>query len=204
MAGRAPISRRRGPLHSVTVLVAAAVAATVLETVALGIGPAAALTLGTGTFTCSSASGEITYSPAWTDIAKHRVRATVNVTFAGCGGGSPAPTSVTLSKKLNFPNGRGSCSNGYYVPATFKANYSPVVKKSKVTVPGNGLFIVGLGGLRTGGFATTGSTPFVVSGSYATTAVGPSAIITASGIPTGNCVSGVTATTIRLGEFDSG
>jgi hypothetical protein len=204
MAGRGPISRRRGPLHSVAVAVVAVIVAWALETAALGVGPAVAATPGTGTFSCSNASGQITYSPAWTNTAKRRVRATVNVTFTGCHGGSPMPTSVTLSRKVNFPNGRGSCTNGYDIPATFKVNYTPLVKRSKVMVPANGLFIVGLSGLRTGGFATTGSTPFVVSGSYPTTGEGPSATLAASGNSTGNCVSGVTATTIRLGEFDSG
>lgn len=204
MAGRQLISKRPGRLQSVALALTTVVAATALQTVAFGVGPAAATTIGTGTFTCSNASGQIHYSPAWTNGGKHRVTATVNVTFTGCSGGNPVPTSVILSGKAKFPNGRGSCSNGYDLSAHFKANYSPLVKKSKVSVPGINLLIVGLTSLRTGGFATTGSTPFVVSGSYATTAAGSLAILAASGGSTGNCTSGVTATTIKFGEFDLG
>jgi hypothetical protein len=204
MAGRQLIPTGPGRIQSVAFALITVVAATALQTVAFSVGPAAASTFATGTFACSNASGQIHYSPAWTNGGKHRITATVNVTFSGCSGGNPVPTNVVLSGKARFPNGRGSCSNGYDISAHFKANYSPLVKKSKVSVPGINLLIVGLTSLRTGGFATTGTTPFVVSGSYPTTGAGPLPILAASGGSTGNCTSGVTATTIKFGEFDLG
>lgn len=59
--------------------------------------------VGTGTPTCTSASGSIKYSPPWSDSDSNAViTATINFRFSHCTGGSPAPASFKAHGILKF------------------------------------------------------------------------------------------------------
>ena len=165
--------------------------------VAVATNPAGATTpTGTGIFTCTSVSGQVTYTPAWSNTGKGSVRAALSLTGTGCSGGSPVPATVSISGKGKFPNGSGNC------PQT-SANWAgklkitfATVKKSKVT----GAFASVGANAQTGlGTITTNTLiiPVVVTGSYATT--GSTPFLSAVGPSTGTCATGVSSTTFTSG-----
>ena len=163
---------------------------------AVATDPAGATTpTGTGVFTCTVVSGQVTYTPAWSNTGKGSVRAALSLTGTGCSGGTPVPATVSISGKGKFPNGSGNC------PQT-SANWAgklkitfATVKKSKVTgaFASVGANSPGLGTITT----NTLIIPVVVTGSYATT--GSTPFLSAVGPSTGTCATGVSSTTFTSG-----
>jgi hypothetical protein len=69
----------------------------------IGANAAFAGPVGTGTPTCTAASGSIKYSPAWSDADSNTViTAKIKFKFSNCTGGSPTPSFFKASGKLKF------------------------------------------------------------------------------------------------------
>ena len=158
--------------------------------------PAGATTpTGTGTFTCTTVSGQVTYTPAWSDTGKGSVKAALTLTGTGCSGGTPVPASVSISGKGKFPNGSGNCpvSSANWA-GKLKITFA-TVKKSKVTgaFASVGAAPSGLGSLTTNALVV----PVVVTGSYPTS--GSTPFLSAVGPSTGTCATGVSSTTYTSG-----
>lgn len=198
---RPAVSLRRVRTLSVLGGVTALVAT--LGVLTLAVGPAGAKTpVGTGTFRCSTpAGGEFTFSPAWSDTGTGTVHATVNMTITGCTGGSPTPTSVTVTGKMKFPNGGRSCTLGVRVPGKLKVSYFPMVKKSKLISSNLGFYTDD----TLGATFFVAELPFVVTGSYPVTASsGSNAALNAfgyRGTPSLVCKSGLTSVPAQSSYF---
>ena len=179
--------------HRVGATIVSAILASTLGTV-IAVAPAAAKTpVGTGTVACNNnASGSITYTPAFSDTGQGKVKAAIAVTFMNCSGGSPAPSSVTVSGKLKFPNGENECTEATNALPTgkLKLTYGGLAKPSKTTAT---VFFVAQSGVL--GWAGN------VSGSYAATNqvnIGPAILM--GGTVVGNCTSGITSIQITGGS----
>lgn len=166
-----------------------------IASVSMSVMPAAAKTpVGAGEYDCPS-SGELTFTPPWSDTGRGLVRATLSAVsgpsgFLACGGGNPQPTTATFSGKVKFPNGNGACSKGLDIVANAKANvtYAPLVKPSRYRAV--------LRGQSSNGTLTL-SYEFepagTVLGSYPSTGAALTLNTTAV---SGNCASGVTSASI--------
>jgi hypothetical protein len=168
-----------------TALMAAGVMATMVAGTIGSVGPAEAAIIGTGTVTCSGASGgEVSFSPPWTDTGTGTVTARVSFNVSECGETSPRPVSVEVTGTLKFANGRGRCSaDGVETSGRLKLAWaaSPAVKNSHAT----GRFSV-----APEGFGSVNH--LIVRGSYATRS---GAQVGGGTYPNGNCTSGVTSLT---------
>lgn len=199
---RLAVAMRR--VRALSVLGAVTALMATLGVVTLTVGPAGAKTpTGTGTFRCGTTNGGVSvggvsFSPAWSDTGTGIVHATVNMTINECSGGSPAPTSVTVTGKLKFPNGNTSCSLGVHsLTAKLKLSYFPMVKKSKL-ISSNFIFYRDD---TLGAEVFTSEYPFVVTGSYPVTASSGPAFFNGFGYPGMTCKSGITSLPLLGFEF---
>ncbi len=68
-----------------------------------GGGTAGAAVPGTGLENCTSASGSITYSPAWSNAdSSSQIKAKIKITFSGCSGGTPVASKFKATGTLKF------------------------------------------------------------------------------------------------------
>jgi len=167
----------------------------------------ASTTTGTGAYECGGFGGTITFSPAWSDSARGKVKATLSFSplgfppyFATCGPSSfdpaPSPVPLTVSGKgvLKFAN--GTCSSSTSTPPSvmgkLKLTYNSVPKLKPSTMAFQG--DVGSQGVLDSSGGTS------VSGSYPSA---PLPIVPIAKfdtwVATGNCTTGISAVSFSGG-----
>lgn len=152
-------------------------------------------TTGTGTYSCSHETGNVQFSPAWTDTGTGKVKATVDISLSACSGGTPSVLSAQLTGHFNFANGGSTCSSEAHVNILGKLHlrYSNGARKSQLTLASGSN--IGIGEVGMGDVAVEMSG--TVTGSYPAT----DALDEVTGPPpTGNCTTGVQAASVA-GDF---